>query len=120
MLFLNNFCSVIDTLGHQHNPTEWRLFLVSSKVSLKPLLQHNGNKFPLVLTTHVANMIMSYENMTLLWEKIQFEKYNWNICKDVEFIALFLGLQLCYTTFVALCVNGRVGTGNIITSRILA
>jgi hypothetical protein len=36
----------------------------------------------------------SYENMKLLLKKIQYEKYNWNICGDLKAIALLLGLQL--------------------------
>jgi hypothetical protein len=33
------FCNdVIQALGHQHNPTEWHLFIDSSKVSLKAVL----------------------------------------------------------------------------------
>jgi hypothetical protein len=36
----------------------------------------------------------SYETMKLLLEKIQYEKYNWNV--------LLLGLQLGYTEFCCL------------------
>jgi hypothetical protein len=35
-------------------------------------------------------MKQSNENMKLLLEKIQYEKYNWKICGDVKVIALFL------------------------------
>jgi len=49
--------------------------------------------------SHAANMKGSYENMKLLLEKIQYEKYNWNICGDLKVIALLLGLQLGYTKF---------------------
>jgi hypothetical protein len=31
--------------------------------------------------------------------KIQYEKYDWNICGDLKVTALFLGLQQNYTTF---------------------
>jgi len=37
----------------------------------------------------------SYENMKLLLEKIQYEKYNWNICGDLKVSTLQLG----YTKF---------------------
>jgi hypothetical protein len=40
-------------------------------------------------------MRKSYENMKLLLEKIQYEKYNWNICGDLKVPALLLG----YTKF---------------------
>jgi hypothetical protein len=50
----------------------------------------------------------SYENMKLLLEKIQYEKYNWNVCGHLNVIALLLGLQLGYTKFCCfLCEWGR-------------
>jgi hypothetical protein len=50
------------------------LFIDSSKVSLKPVLIHIGNKFPCVALAHAANMNESYENMEILLEKIQYGK----------------------------------------------
>ena len=38
--------SVMEVLGHEYNPYPWLLFTDSSKVSLKAVLLHNGNKFP--------------------------------------------------------------------------
>jgi len=34
----------------------WRLFIDSSKVSLKVVLLHNGNRFPSIPLAHAANM----------------------------------------------------------------
>jgi hypothetical protein len=50
--------------------------LWTSKVSLKALLLHNVNKFPSVPLSHAAEMKESYENMKVLLEKIQYEKYD--------------------------------------------
>jgi hypothetical protein len=35
----------MEALEHQHNTPEWRLFIDSSKVNLKAVLLHNGNKY---------------------------------------------------------------------------
>jgi hypothetical protein len=86
-------------VGHQHNPTEWCLFLDSSKVSLKAAFLHNGNKFPSVPVTHAANIKESYKNSKLGFKNIQYGKYNWNICGDLKVTALLLGLQLGYAKF---------------------
>jgi hypothetical protein len=67
------------------------LFIDSSKVNLKAVLLHNGNKFPAVSLDHDANMEKFYENMYLLLEKIQYEKYNWKICGDLKGFSLLLG-----------------------------
>jgi len=40
--------------------------------------------------------------MKLLSEKIQYEKYNWNIIGDLKVTAALLGLQLGYTSFFLL------------------
>jgi hypothetical protein len=46
----------------------------------------------------------SYENMKLLLEKIQYGKYNWNICGDLKVTALSLGLELgCSKFYCFLC-----------------
>jgi hypothetical protein len=48
----NDVCSVIEAFGDQHDPTECRLFIDSSKISLKVVLLHNGNNFPSVSLAH--------------------------------------------------------------------
>ncbi|GBO14347.1 hypothetical protein AVEN_273595-1 [Araneus ventricosus] len=44
VIFCNDADTLFKALGLQHNPQEWRLFIDSSKVSLKAVLLHNGNK----------------------------------------------------------------------------
>ena len=47
VVFCNDVCSVMEVLGHEFIPDQWRLFIDSSKVSLKLVLLHNGKKnFP--------------------------------------------------------------------------
>jgi hypothetical protein len=55
-MFCSDVCSVMEDLGHEYNPYLWRLFNKSSKVSLKLVLLHNGNKFLSVPLAHAANM----------------------------------------------------------------
>ncbi|GBL77811.1 hypothetical protein AVEN_153008-1 [Araneus ventricosus] len=42
-------------LGHEHNPAEWRLFIDSSKCSLKVVLLHIGNVYPSVPVAYSRN-----------------------------------------------------------------
>jgi len=56
----DDICSVMEVLGRVYNPDHWRLFIDSSKVSLKVVLLHNRNRFPSVPLAHVANMKESY------------------------------------------------------------
>jgi hypothetical protein len=77
-----------------------KFFIDASKFILKAVLLHKGNIFlQFVPLAHVANMKQSYENMKLLLEMIQYEKYKWNICGDLKVTGLSLGLKLGYTKF---------------------
>ena len=83
-----NVCSVIEVLGHEFNQEGWRVFIDSSKVSLKVVLLHNGNKFPSVPLAHAANMKEIYESMKLLLEKIKYDEFKWKLCGDLKVVAV--------------------------------
>ena len=76
VIFCNDVCSVMEVLGHEYNPDQWRLFSHSLNMSLKVVLFHNGNKFPSVPLALEANMKGSYESMKLLLGKIKFDEFN--------------------------------------------
>ena len=105
VMFCNDVCSVMEVLGHECNPDEWRLFIDSSKVSLKVILLHNINKLPSVPLAHVANMKESYESMKLLLGKIKLDEVKRKLCGDLKVVALLLGMQLGYTKYCFSCVR---------------
>jgi hypothetical protein len=77
---------------------------------------YNGNKFPSVPLAYSVNIKDSCGNMKLLSEKIQYEKYNWNICGDLNSLLTCLVCRLATQGFVALCVSGIIDNENVITS----
>ena len=83
-MFCDDVRSVMEALGHEFNPNHWRLFSDSSKVSLKVVLLHNGNKFPSFPLAYAANMKESYESMKLLLEKIKYDEFKWKLCGDLQ------------------------------------
>jgi len=99
IVFCNDVCSVMKVLGHEFNPDQWCLFIDSSKVSLKVVLLHNGNKFPSVPLVHAANMKESYESMELLLGKIKYDEFKWKLCGGLMVVAPLLGMQLGYTKY---------------------
>jgi len=119
VVFCSDVCSIMEVLGNEYNPDQWRLFIDSSRVSLKVVLLHNGNRFPSVPLAHAANMKESYESMKLLLEKIKYDEFKWKLCGDLKVVALLLGMQLGYTKYCCLlcewdsrdkknhCVNKR-------------
>ena len=76
------------------NRAQSRLFTDSSKVSLKLVLHHNGNKFRSIPLVHVANMKESYESMKLLLGKIKYDECKWKLSGDLKVVAMLLGMQL--------------------------
>jgi len=75
VVFCNDVCSVMEVLGYEYNPDQWRLFIDSSKVSLKVVLLHNGNRFPSVPLAHASNMNESYESMKLPLGNTKYDKF---------------------------------------------
>jgi hypothetical protein len=72
-------CTDIDglmqTLDINHNPLDWRLFIDSSKLSLTAVLLHNGNNLPSIPVGHSVHNKESYENMKILTEAINYDKF---------------------------------------------
>jgi len=84
-------------MNRAYNPDQRRLFIDSSKVSLKMVLLHNGNRFLSVPSAHTANTKGRSESMKLLLGKITYDEFKWKLCGDFKVVALSLGMQLGYT-----------------------
>jgi hypothetical protein len=99
VVFFKDVCSVIEVLGHEYNPDQWRLSIDSSKVSLKVVLLHNGNRIPSLHLARAANMKENDESMKLLLGKIKYDEFKRKLCGDLKVVALYLGMKLAYTTY---------------------
>ena len=87
------------TLRITHDPDEWRLFIDSSKTSLKAVLLHNGNVLPSIPVGHAVHLKETYDNMKQLLRCIKYEQHQWQLCGDLKVVALLLGLQGGYTKY---------------------
>jgi len=71
-------CTDIDglmqTLNINHNHLDWRLFINSSKLNLKTVLLHNGNTLPSIPVGHSMQNKVSYEDVKILMEAINYDK----------------------------------------------
>jgi hypothetical protein len=72
-------CTDIDglmqTININDNSLDWRIFIDSSNLSLKPVLLHNGNTLPSMPVGHSVHNKKSYENMKILMEAINYDKF---------------------------------------------
>lgn len=98
------FCSDIKNLLikmglKQYEPNDWRLFIDSSKRSLKCILLHNGNKYAGVPIAHSTKLKEEYCNISLVLNKIKYNDHKWQICVDLKMVNILLGQQSGYTKF---------------------
>jgi len=96
-------CTDIDGLMQKlninHNPLDWRIYIDSSKLSLKAFPVQKGNTLSSTPVRHIVQNREPYENMKILMEAIKYDKLKWQICGDLKVIALLLGLQQGFTKY---------------------
>jgi len=94
-----DFDGLMQTLNINHIPLDWRLYIDSSKLSLKAVLLHTGKTLPSIPVGHSVHNKESYENMKILMEAINYDKFKWQICGDLKVIASLLGLKEGFTEY---------------------
>jgi hypothetical protein len=82
-----------------YDPKDWRLFIDSSKRSLKCVLLHNGNVFASVPLAHPTKMKEEYEAVKYVLEKIRYDEHKWFICVDLNMVNILLGQQSGFTEY---------------------
>lgn len=99
LVFCHDIPGLMVELNLPYTPDKWRLFIDSSKTSLKAVLLYNGNEHPSVPIAHSVNMKETYDNLKMLLRCIKYEDHKWNICADLKVVALLTGLQSGYTKY---------------------
>ncbi|GBN51421.1 hypothetical protein AVEN_180577-1 [Araneus ventricosus] len=88
-----------EVLCTEYDSSECRIFIDSSKTSLKAVLLHNGNSFasfPLGRSVHLEE---NYNDLYMILEKINYQEYHWMVCGDFKMITMQLGQQAGYTKY---------------------
>lgn len=98
------FCSdvpgLLRAMGVQeYNSNEWRLFIDSSKRSLKCVLMHNGNKLGSIPIAHSTAVKEEYATVAAVMDRIKYKKHKWLICVDLKMVNFLLGQQGGYTKY---------------------
>lgn len=99
-VFCKNVPGLMAAMGLQNYvSSEWRLFIDSSKRSLKCVLLHNGNKLGSLPIAHSTKVKEEYTTIALVLDKIKYAEHNWVICVDLKMVNFLLGQQGGYTKF---------------------
>lgn len=100
LVFCTNVQGLINELKqNSYRAGDWRLFIDSSKRSIKAVLLHNTNIYAPVPIAHSTVMQENYNNMQVLLEKIDYKSHQWQICGDLKIISMLLGQQSGFTKY---------------------
>jgi len=100
----------MEVFGLEYNTDQWCFFIDSSKVSLKVVLLHNGNRFPSVSLAYAANMKESYESMKLLLGKKKYDEFKWKLCGDLKLWHCHSECNSVTQNAAVSCASGTAGT----------
>lgn len=99
LVYCSDILALIDEFGIEYKKEDWRLFIDSSKTSLKAVLLHNGNMYASIPVGHSVHMKESYENLEIVLNKIDYSAHGWMICGDLKVLCMLLGQQGGFTKF---------------------
>ena len=116
LCYCTNIPGLFTSLGLPHNPSDWSLFIDSSKRSLKGVL-HNGNKYPSIPIVQSVHLKESYDNMELLLEAIKYSEYQWSLCGASRSLVFLWVCKRASQSTVVFSVSGIVELYPSITSR---
>lgn len=85
------------SMHREYKPTEWRLFIDSSKRSLKAVLLHESNSISPVPIALSRNTKENYLSMKKIIEMVNYCDHQWKICADLKVVTLLRGMQTGYT-----------------------
>lgn len=99
LVYCSDIPALINEFGIDYKREDWRLFIDSSKTSLKAVLLHNGNTYASIPVGHSVHMKESYENLEIVLTKIDYSAHGWMICGDLKVLCMLLGQQGGFTKF---------------------
>ena len=76
-----------------YHPNDWRLFLDTSKHSLKCALFHNGKVYSAVPIGHFVYLRKEHNDIKTMIDLLRYHEHNWTICVDLKMVNFLLGQQ---------------------------
>lgn len=95
--YCTDICGLMRAMNYRYDPEEWRLFIDSSKRSLKAVLLYIDNTKNPVPIAISSNTKENYESMKKIIDSVKYCEHLWRICADLKVVALLCGLQTGYT-----------------------
>lgn len=99
LVYCTNIEGLMDTFKISYDPAQWRLFIDSSKRSLKAVLLHNGGFYASIPIGHSVHLKETYKNLELVLCKLKYKDHGWQVCGDLKILGMLLGQQSGFTKF---------------------
>ena len=98
--FCKDIPGVLMKLGvTEYSPADWRLFIDSSKRSLKCVLLHITNVYGSIPNGHSTTLKEKYDAIKSVLHNIKYNDHQWVICVDLKMVNLLRGQQSGYTKY---------------------
>ena len=99
-VFCKNLKGLLAAMGvPKYKPGEWRLFIDSSKQTLKCVLLHNASTYAGVPIGHSVTLKESYSTVQMVLHKLCYNEHKWAICVDLKMVNILLGQQAGYVKY---------------------
>lgn len=92
-VYCNDINGLLNEMTIEYNAEEWRLFIDSSKTSLKAVLLFVDNTKPSIPVAYGIGIKGTYESMQLILNSVKYNEHGWRICADLKVVALLTGLK---------------------------
>jgi len=92
-----DIAELVSKMHKEYKPEDWRLFIDSSKSSLKAVLLHitnSKNSVPIALSSNTKETYLSLKKII---DVLNYNDHQWKICADLKVISLLRGMQTGYT-----------------------
>jgi hypothetical protein len=89
-VYCSDVFGLMENFNIEYDMNEWRLFIDSSKRSLKAVLLHNGSKYASVPVGHSVHLKESHENLALVPTTLNYKDHGWMICGDLKVLSVLL------------------------------
>ena len=100
----------------QYDPNEWRLFIDSSKKSLKYVLPHNGNLFGVIPIGHCVYLKEKHGHIKVVLDLLMYDDHEWVICVDLKMVNLLIdnkeGIQSIHVSYAFGIAEQKINIGN--------
>jgi len=105
MAFCQDIKELMNCMQISYDSAELRLFIDSSKQSLKAVLLHKENSKPSIPIAYSLDTKETYGQMDHILKSVHYANHNWRICCDLKVVAMLCGLQGGYTKYMCFYCN---------------